>query len=894
MSKEQIAVIDGNSLMHRAYHALKSPMQAPDGTPTNAVVGFFNMLLTFINFTTPKAIICAFDFGKPKFRLDALAEYKAQRKPMDDELRVQFPVVEDLLRAMNIPVVKVKGWEGDDILGTVSARAEAQGQSVLLLSGDKDLFQLCSEKTTVVRTVKGTSNIDFYSPNDVFEHYGVTPEQFIDFLGLMGDSSDNIPGIKNVGPKKAAQLLQDYKTMDGVYENIDKLKGVLRTNVEAGKENAYASRRVATIVRNVDFELDLDSAQFPNFSAEEVSRTFLKYGLKKLLSRILGLIGQKVTDLSAVENGAAQGEKMDVACAFENFKASKILHSEDALALINSAIEAGETIGVAFAEPKQRSLFGNSVFGGFATKNGVAVLENDEAIDAFANVVKNTKFAALDIKACLRRINPADTSVEAKVTEEQIMSMNACDLGLCAYVLNSSVSEYTLDVLAETYLDGSLPQAKSEEEQAGIEAYATLLLVPALMQALKVDGSVKAYTEIDLPIAGVLSIMERNGAAIDVKHLHELGASCASRLKNLHDSIISLAGEDFNIDSPKQLGHILFEVLGLPVKKKTKTGYSTAASVLKELSSVHELPALVLKYRELAKIKSTYIDALPRMVAPDGRIHSTFNETVTSTGRLSSSDPNLQNIPVRTEFGKQIRECFVPLVPNHKFLSADYSQIELRVLAHLSGDENLIAAFNSGADFHAATAAKVFGVALSDVTPQMRSRAKAVNFGIVYGQQAFGLAQSLGIGFKEAKALIDQYFKIHPGVREYLDKTVATATASGYAETMFGRKRHIPELESGTKNIRAFGERSAMNHPMQGSAADIIKIAMRRVQEKLLESNIEASMLIQVHDELCFSVLDTQAAELEELVRAQMENVCEMKVPLVVDIQVANTWAEAH
>ena len=890
MSQRKIAVIDGNSLTHRAYHAVPPTMRASDGTPTNAAFGFFSMLLKFIDFTAPDAIVCAFDCGKPKFRLDAIEQYKAQRKPMDEELRVQFPVIEELLRAMNIAVVKKKGWEGDDILGTVSARAEKLGYQTLLVTGDKDIYQLCSENTRVVTTRKGISDIDIYGPKDVFERYGVTPEQFIDFLGLMGDSSDNIPGIKGVGKVGATKLLKQYGSIDGVYENIEDFKGKQREKLEAGKESAYASRKVATIVRDVDIDLNLEELKFPDYSASSVTSEFSKYNLRKHLQHVLRFIDKQAPAL-------VDGASPDAACtssAFENFKTSKILHNNDALALVNNAIGAGETIGVAFAEPKQRSLFGNSVFGGFATKNGVAVLENDEAIDAFVNVVKNTKFAALDIKACLRCINPADTSVEARVTEAQIMNMKACDLGLCAYALNSSVSEYTLDVLAETYLDGSLPQAKNEEEQAGIEAYATLLLVPALMQALEADGSAKAYTEIDLPIAGVLSIMERNGAAIDAGHLHELGASCAEQLKNLHESIITLAGEDFNIDSPKQLGHILFEVLGLPVKKKTKTGYSTAASVLKELSSVHELPALVLKYRELAKIKSTYIDALPRMVAADGRIHSTFNETVTSTGRLSSSDPNLQNIPVRTEFGKQIRECFVPLAPNHKFLSADYSQIELRVLAHLSGDENLIAAFNSGADFHAATAAKVFGVALSDVTPQMRSRAKAVNFGIVYGQQAFGLAQSLGIGFKEAKALIDQYFKIHPGVREYLDKTVATATASGYAQTMFGRKRHIPELESTTKNIRAFGERSAMNHPMQGSAADIIKIAMRRVQEKLLESNIEASMLIQVHDELCFSVLDTQAAELEALVRAQMENVCEMKVPLVVDIQVANTWAEAH
>ena len=443
-------------------------------------------------------------------------------------------------------------------------------------------------------------------------------------------------------------------------------------------------------------------------------------------------------------------------------------------------------------------------------------------------------------------------------------------------------------------MGGVLPEAKTDEQRACAQAAAARALVSPLTRALKDEGSERAYFDIDLPLVAVLAIMERTGAAIDVARLAQLGASTGEEIEGLRAQIFELAGQEFNVDSPKQLGHILFEVLGLPARKKTQRGYSTDAKVLKDLAEVHELPALVLRYRELAKIKSTYIDALPRMRAGDGRVHSSFNETVTTTGRLSSSDPNLQNIPVRTQFGRHIRECFVPLEPGCKFLSADYSQIELRLLAHLSGDEALIQAFTSGADFHASTASRVFDVPIDQVTPEQRSRAKAVNFGIVYGQQAFGLAQSLGISIAESKGMIDRYFDVHPGVRAYLDETVEQARANGYAETMFGRKRHIPELHAANGNTRGFGERTAMNHPMQGSAADIIKLAMRQVQQRLMEEGFKARLLVQVHDELDFSVPDGEVEALSAMVRDVMEHVTELKVPLLADISAAYTWAEAH
>lgn len=504
------------------------------------------------------------------------------------------------------------------------------------------------------------------------------------------------------------------------------------------------------------------------------------------------------------------------------------------------------------------------------------------------------RFAALDVKDVLHRVYPADTAEPARIGEQELFAFDAFDVGLAAYVLNSSTAAYTYAALVETYMGSAAPEVKTDAERAALHASVVRLLPAILEEALEKEGSLEVYRTIDLPLVAVLASMERTGAALDCALLASLGASTQVELDELSERIYELAGETFNIDSPKQLSHILFEVIGLTPTKKNHRGYSTDASVLKELSKVHDLPDLVLRYRELAKIKSTYIDALPRMRATDGRVHTQFNETVTTTGRLSSSDPNLQNIPVRTEFGRKIRACFVPLQPGELFFSADYSQIELRLLAHLSGDEHLVAAFNSGADFHASTAARVFGIPVEEVTPELRSRAKAVNFGIVYGQQAYGLSQSLDIPFGEAKEMIDRYFKAYPGVRAYLDRSVDEARELGYAETMFGRKRHIPELKAKAAQQRGFGERTAMNHPMQGSAADIIKKAMVEVMRRLDAEGFAAKLMIQVHDELDFSVPEHEVERLSAMVREVMENVVELKVPLVVDASWGPTWAQAH
>ena len=820
--------------------------------------------------------MCAFDAGKPQFRIAELESYKAQRPPMDDDLRVQFPVMEELLTAMNVPVVKVKGWEGDDILGTIAARDEELGFETLLVTGDKDAYQLASDLTRIVTTKKGITDVTIYGPEEVVERYGVSPEQFPDFLGLMGDSSDNIPGVPGIGAKTAAKLLQRFGSMQGIYDNLDQLKGKQLENLRDNRDAALLSRRIATIVTDLDFPLDLEGAAFPSFEPEVVSEAFGKYALSSSLSRVLKLVG-------------AEASRPSAALAIE-----PVCEGNRGEALVDAALAAGELIGVSFVEPDQASLFDPGITGAFSTSRGTALLAGDEALGLFARVVAEGRFAALDVKESLHRIFPRDSSEDALIDEDALFSLRCFDVGLAAYVLNSSAASYTCEQLCEAHLGAAFPEVESVEERACAQAACVRELATRLQKALDEDGSAEVYEKIDLPLVAVLACMERTGAAIDAASLAVLGEGAQRELGEISSSIYELAGEEFNIDSPKQLARILFEVIGLTPTKKTQRGYSTDASVLKELSKVHDLPALVIRYRELAKIKSTYIDALPRLRAGDGFLHTRFNETVTTTGRLSSSDPNLQNIPVRTEFGRRIRGCFTPLREGSVFLSADYSQIELRLLAHLSGDEHLVAAFNSGADFHASTAARVFGVPIEEVTPELRSRAKAVNFGIVYGQQAFGLSQSLDIPFGEARDMIERYFEAYPGVRAYLDEVVAQAKETGFASTMFGRKRHIPELRAKNAQQRGFGERTAMNHPMQGSAADIIKLAMVEVMRRLRADGFSAQLMIQVHDELDFSVPAEEVESLAAMVREVMEGVVELKVPLVVDASWGSTWAEAH
>lgn len=868
-----VAVIDGNSLMHRAYHAVPPTMTAPDGTPTNAAFGFLSMLLKFIEMEQPDVLVCAFDKGRPKFRMEALEQYKAQRPPMDEELKAQFPVIENLLAAMNVPVVALPGWEGDDILGTVAARDEELGYRTLLVTGDKDAYQLASDLTKIVTTKRGITDVVIYGPEEVEERYGVTPDQFTDFLGLKGDKADNIPGVPGIGDKKAASMLQAYGNLEGIYANLDKFKGKQLENLTNYKDDAFLSRQVATIVRDADFELDLESISFPNFDPEQVTKAFTDVRMMAHLAKILKLQGSEAT---SIDLGS-----------WDNF-----VEGDEARAAIELPVEG--YVPVAWALDPQASLFGDGLTMAVNLGDSTALFRDEEAKEALAFLVRERAIAAADAKSLLQVVFPADTAQDPLVSRGEILDAHMFDVTLAAYVADSNNGAATLGALMERYAGAVLPDEKDPQKQVALQAAAIGSLVDPLAKELEKEGARKVYDAIDLPLVGVLACMERTGAALDVDHLKALNESTGAEVDRLRAAIYASAGHEFNVDSPKQLSEVLFDELGLTPKKKTRSGYSTNASVLKELTDEHELPGLMLEYREYAKIKSTYIDALPRMRAEDGRVHTSFNEMVTTTGRLSSSDPNLQNIPVRTDFGRQIRTCFVPLNAGEVFVSADYSQIELRLLAHLSGDEHLIASFNSGEDFHASTASRVFGVPMNDVTPQMRSRAKAVNFGIVYGQQAYGLSQSLRIPFYEAKEMIDRYFEVHPGVRAYLDDVVAQAHKDGYATTLFGRRRYIPELKAKNAAQRGFGERTAMNHPMQGTAADIIKLAMRQVQDELVARDLGARLMLQVHDELDLSVPESEVDEVSDLLTSVMESVVELSVPLLVDVSAGANWAEAH
>ena len=867
-----VAVIDGNSLMHRAYHAVPPTMTAPDGTPTNAAFGFLSMLLKFIEMEQPDALVCAFDKGRPKFRMEALEQYKAQRPPMDEELKAQFPVIENLLAAMNVPVVALPGWEGDDILGTVAARDEELGYRTLLVTGDKDAYQLASDLTKIVTTKRGITDVVIYGPEEVEERYGVTPDQFTDFLGLKGDKADNIPGVPGIGDKKAASMLQAYGNLEGIYANLDKFKGKQLENLTNYKDDAFLSRQVATIVRDADFELDLESISFPNFNVEQVTEAFTDVRMMAHLAKILKLQGGEA---ASIDLGS-----------WDNF-----IEGDEAKAAIELPAEG--YVPVAWALDPQASLFGDGLTLAVNLGDSTALFHDEEAKEALAFLVREREIATADAKSLLQVVFPADTAQDSLVSRGEILDAHMFDVALAAYVADSNNGAATLNALMERYAGAVLPDEKDPQKQVALQAAAIGALVDPLAQELEKEGARKVYDDIDLPLVGVLACMERTGAALDVDHLKALNESTGAEVDRLRAAIYASAGHEFNVDSPKQLSEVLFDELGLTPKKKTRSGYSTNASVLKELTEEHELPGLMLEYREYAKIKSTYIDALPRMRAEDGRVHTSFNEMVTTTGRLSSSDPNLQNIPIRMELGREIRKAFKPK-EGCVFLDADYSQIELRVLAHMSGDQELIDAYRHNQDIHRSTASKVFHTPFDQVTDLQRRNAKAVNFGIVYGISSFGLSQDLNVSKKEAQAYIDQYFATYPAVKEFIDSLVATAKEKGYAGTMFGRRRPVPELASNNFMQRSFGERIAMNSPIQGTAADIIKLAMIRVADRLKKEQRKARIVLQVHDELLVEVPEEEVEAVQTILEEEMPRAVELSVPLEVEVLSGKDWKEAH
>lgn len=909
--RRTFAVIDGNSLMHRAFHAVPPTMNAPDGRPTNAIFGFLNMFLKMIDAFNPDGVVVAFDKGKPRVRMEMLPQYKAQRPPMDPDLHAQFPMIKELLGALNVPILQSEGWEGDDILGTMARLGEEAGCDMLLVTGDRDMYQLVTEHVNVVSTRKGLSDVAIMTPESVDDLYhGITPALVPDFYGLKGDTSDNIPGVPGIGPKKASALIAQYGSLDEVIAHADEVKGKMGENLRAHIDDALLSRKVATIRTDAPVELDFDETSFPAFSADEVSAALGTLGITAMQNRFLALIGD--------EGGAAAS----------TFEIPAVLRAAagDAGALgavaaeVSRVIDAGEWVAAVVDDDKEEgALFGLTRTLWLATSKGLFALEEGDSgaaaeIEGFnfahgviagvlARLFMEGRVASPDMKALLHELSPIDSSELELMDPLAVDSTRIFDTVVAAYLLDSDRSEFDEVYLADTYLQMALPAARGAEG-AGEDAPApaartaalTLALVAPLRDRMARENAANVFDGIEMPLVPVLAKMERAGMLVDPDRLHSLSEGLATQIAEVERSIRDLAGDEtFNIGSPMQLSHVLFDVMGLPTKglKKTKRGYySTNAKVLSDLARDHEIVRLILDWREKSKIKSTYLDTLGPLRRGDGRVHTTYNQTITATGRLSSSDPNLQNIPTRSELGRTVKTAF-SAGEGSVFLAVDYSQIELRLLAHLSGDEHLVRAFNEGEDFHAETAARVFGVPVSEVTPDLRSRAKAVNFGIVYGQQAYGLSQSLHISLAEARDMIDRYYEAYPGVRTFLDNVVARAKQTGYAETMYGRRRHIPELKAKNPQLRGFGERTAMNHPMQGTAADIIKIAMARVSRRLEEEGFAAHMILQVHDELDFECPVDEVERLTAMVRDVMEHVVDLRVPLIAEASTGITWADA-
>lgn len=911
--RRTFAVIDGNSLMHRAFHAVPPTMNAPDGRPTNAIFGFLNMFLKMIDAFNPDGVVVAFDKGKPRVRMEMLPQYKAQRPPMDPDLHAQFPMIKELLTALNVPILQSEGWEGDDILGTMARLGEEAGCDMLLVTGDRDMYQLVTEHVNVVSTRKGLSDVAIMTPESVDDLYhGITPALVPDFYGLKGDTSDNIPGVPGIGPKKASALIAQYGSLDEVIAHAAEVKGKMGENLRAHIDDALLSRKVATIRTDAPVELDFDATSFPAFSADELSAALGALGITAMQNRFLSLIGGEGGSAAAVSTfeippvmRAAAGDAEALAAAADE---------------IARAIEAGEWIAAVVDDDKEEgALFGLTRTLWLATSKGLLALEEGEggttaAVDGFnfahgviagvlARLFMEGRVASPDMKALLHELSPIDSSEPELMDPLAVDSTRIFDTVVAAYLLDSDRSEFDEAYLADTYLQMALPAVRGAEG-AGEDAPApaartaalTLALVAPLRDRMARENAANVFDGIEMPLVPVLAKMERAGMLVDPDRLHSLSEGLATQITEVERSIRDLAGDEtFNIGSPMQLSHVLFDVMGLPTKglKKTKRGYySTNAKVLSDLARDHEIVRLILDWREKSKIKSTYLDTLGPLRRGDGRVHTTYNQTITATGRLSSSDPNLQNIPTRSELGRTVKTAF-SAGEGSVFLAVDYSQIELRLLAHLSGDEHLVRAFNEGEDFHAETAARVFGVPVSEVTPDLRSRAKAVNFGIVYGQQAYGLSQSLHISMAEARDMIDRYYEAYPGVRTFLDNVVVRAKQTGYAETMYGRRRHIPELKAKNPQLRGFGERTAMNHPMQGTAADIIKIAMARVSRRLEEEDFAAHMILQVHDELDFECPIDEVERLTAMVQDVMEHVVDLRVPLIAEASTGITWADA-
>ncbi len=868
---QKIVLIDGHSILNRAFYGLPD-LTNSEGLHTNAVYGFLTILFKLLDEETPDYLTVAFDVHAPTFRHEMYAEYKGTRKPMAEELRQQVPVMKEVLKSMGIKTIECAGLEADDLLGTLSRRCEEEGMEVSVISGDRDLLQLATDhvKIRIPKTKQGRTEVEDYYAEDVKNRYQVTPSEFIDLKALMGDSSDNIPGVPGIGEKTATKIITEYHSIENAHEHVDEIRPPRASN--AMKEHwdmAVMSKALATIDVHASFPYELEEARLGNIYTEEAYAWFQKLQFKNLLSRFdvkapANQVEEAFTEITDREKAEevlekAEGAACIGACVFKD--------PEEALPLFADQAEVGG-IGISFSEEDHYCI---------RTGEKISASWLLERLSELSE--KTERFSMFDIKSWLPYLDIRKPE-------------NCFDMAVAAYLLNPLKNSYPYEDVAREQLDLMIEEKSDFYIKVCYEAYTARAASGILLERLKETGMDRLFREIEMPLVFTLYDMERNGVKVNSAALKEYGDQLAVHIQTLEQEIYDAAGEEFNVNSPKQLGVILFEKLKIPGGKKTKTGYSTAADVLEKLAPDHPIIAKILEYRQYAKLKSTYADGLANFIMEDGRIHGKFNQTITATGRISSTEPNLQNIPVRTELGRMIRKVFVP-ADGCVFVDADYSQIELRVLAHCSGDAHLIEAYREARDIHRITASQVFHVPFEEVTDQQRRNAKAVNFGIVYGISSFGLSQDLSITRKEAAKYIEDYFHTYPGIKTFLDDAVKHAREQGYAVTLFGRRRPVPELGSSNFMQRSFGERVAMNSPIQGTAADIIKIAMNSVNRRLKEEGLSSRLVLQVHDELLIEAEKTEVEKVKEILRDEMEHAAALDVPLEIDMHTGDNWYEA-
>ena len=867
----KIVLIDGHSILNRAFYGLPDLTNA-EGLHTNAIYGFLTIMFKLLEEEKPEYLTVAFDVHAPTFRHKMYAEYKGKRKPMADELRQQVPVIKEVLHAMGVKTIECAGLEADDLIGTLSNRCENEGMEVTVISGDRDLLQLATEhvKIRIPKTKQGKTEIEDYYAKDVEERYQVTPKEFIDLKALMGDTADNIPGVPSIGEKTATKIITQYHSIEEAHEHVDELKPPRASKALSEHwDLAVLSKELATINVKADFPYELSEAKLGNLYTEEAYIFFQKLEFKNLLSRF---------DVSAPANKVEDG--------------FKIITSKSEAEKVFVQAEEASTIGAVIFKDLENVL---PLFADQAGLGGIGLCFSKE--ESYCIKVEKDITGEWLLKKLADVAEKAETYAmfHLKESMEQVTirnQANCFDVSVAAYLLNPLKNNYTWEDVAREHLGLMIDEKIDQDMKACYESYVNYASVEVLRQKLRDTKMDTLFRDIEMPLVFTLFDMEQNGIRVEADALKQYGDQLAGKIAELEKEIYEEAGETFNINSPKQLGVVLFENMKLPGGRKTKTGYSTAADVLEKLAPEHPVVAKILEYRQYTKLKSTYADGLANYIQDDGRIHGKFNQTITATGRISSTEPNLQNIPVRMELGRLIRKVFIP-EEGYRFVDADYSQIELRVLAHCSGDEHLIQAYKEQSDIHRITASQVFHIPFDEVTPQQRRNAKAVNFGIVYGISSFGLSQDLSITRKEAAKYIDDYFATYPGIKTFLDHAVTHAKEEGYVVTLFGRRRPVPELSSSNFMQRSFGERVAMNSPIQGAAADIIKIAMIRVNQRLKDQKMKSRLLLQVHDELLIEAYEPELDEVQNILKEEMEHAAELKVPLEIDMHTGDNWYEA-